>query len=89
MESIWIFNGATSRFASAVFENVEEAEKWIAKYKVTGVLTNYPINISVYDWAIQKGYFTPKKEEHISSEFIGKFSSASQDHFHYEDGIRS
>lgn len=86
IKSIWIFNGANSRFASGVFEEINEAEKWIEKYSLTGVLTKYPTNMSVYDWATENGFFTPKKEEHTSAEFIGKFSSASQDHFHYENG---
>jgi hypothetical protein len=86
VKNIWIFNGANSRFASGVFEDIEEAEKWIDKYKLTGMLTSYPINISVYNWAIENSFFTPRKGEHSSSEFIGKFSSASLEHFHYEDG---
>jgi hypothetical protein len=88
VENIWIFNGANSRFASGVFEDIDKAEEWISKNKLTGVLTSYPVNKGVYDWATENGFFSPKKEEHTSPEFIGKFSSASQDHFHYEEGIR-
>ncbi|SFF05899.1 hypothetical protein SAMN05518672_11510 [Chitinophaga sp. CF118] len=69
VKNIWIFNGANGRFASGVFEDIDEAEKWIGKYKLTGVLTNYPVNISVYDWATENGFFSPKREEHTSPEF--------------------
>lgn len=84
--SIWIFNGINSRFASGVFDTLEKAETWIAQNKLTGVLTNYPLNKGVYDWAVGNALFSPKSEEQKTPEFIGKFSSASQEHFHYEDG---
>ena len=86
--SVWIFNGVNSRFPSGVFFDVQAAETWINKNRLTGILTNYPINESVYDRAIGNGFFSPKTEEQKSPEFIGKFSSASQEHFHYEDGKR-
>lgn len=86
IESVWVFNGANSRFPSGVFVDIEIAEAWIGENRLTGVLTNYPVNKSIYDWATEKGFFSPKKEEQKSPEFIGKFSSASQEHFHYEDG---
>lgn len=58
----WLFNGANSCFSSGVFEDIEEAEKWIDKYGLTGVLTRYPVNISVYDWALENRFFSPKKK---------------------------
>lgn len=86
LPSVWIFNGINGRFASGVFDDLEKAETWIAQNKLTGVLTNYPLNKGVYDWAVEHTYFSPNSEEQKTSEFIGKFSSASQEHFHYEDG---
>ncbi|PSL47420.1 hypothetical protein CLV51_102267 [Chitinophaga niastensis] len=88
IENIWIFNGADSRFASGAFDDIKKAEEWISTNKLTGTLTNYPVNIGVYHWAIENEFFSPKKKEHTSPEFIGKFSSASQEHFHYEEGKR-
>jgi hypothetical protein len=85
-ESVWVFHGANGKFASGVFIEKMTAESWISANKLTGVLTEYPLNIGVYDWAIQEGYFKPKTEAHTSPEFIGKFTTASQEHFHYEDG---
>lgn len=86
LESVWVFHGADGRFASGIFVEKMAAERWISTNKLTGVLTEYPLNTGVYDWALQKGYFFPKTEEHTSSVFIGKFTTASQEHFHYEDG---
>lgn len=84
--SVWVFNGAKSKFPSAVFSSKELAEIWIAKYSLTGILTLYPIDISVYEWSQNKGYFTPQGDKQKSTEFIQCFSSASQEHYHYEDG---
>lgn len=83
---VWVFLGANSIFPGAVFSSKEKAEEWIKTYSLTGVLTMYPVDQSVYDWAITKGYFKAKKEHETSSQFIQSFSSASQDHFHYENG---
>jgi hypothetical protein len=33
---------------------------------------------------IEKGYFAPKTEEQASPNFIANFSSASQEHYHFE-----
>ena len=85
-DAVWVFNGAKSHTPSAVFRHRSDAEEWISTHKLTGMLTLYPVDRPVYDWAIQKGYFTPKKDYQSSGEFIGRFSSASQEHYHYEDG---
>lgn len=84
---IWIFHGINGRFSSGVFTTREKAEEWITANKLTGVLTAYPQDKGVYDWAIESGVFNPVKEEHCTPEFIGKFTSASQEHYHYENGV--
>ena len=87
--TVWVFHGTKGSFASGVFSSLEKAEKWISHNHLSGVLTEYPINIGVYDWALEKGYFTPKRVDQKSPEFIQKFSDARQTHFHYENGINS
>jgi hypothetical protein len=37
---------------------------------------------------MDQGVFTPKKESELASEFIGRFSTAAQEHHHYENGFR-
>jgi hypothetical protein len=86
-QHVWIFNGANSQFPSGVFTSKELADIWIKKHGLTGVLTLYPIDNGTYDWAIEEGMFTPRKDHEFSPAFIGKFSSASQEHFHYFDGL--
>ncbi|CAK15314.1 hypothetical protein PSEEN2510 [Pseudomonas entomophila L48] len=50
------------------------------------MLTQYPVGISVYEWAIENGHFHVKREKEKSPAFIQKFSSAAQAHFHFERG---
>lgn len=84
---VWIFNGSNSRFPSGVFLSKSLAKEWIQYNKLTGVLTLYPVNISVYDWAIKNGLFVPSSEEQKTPEFVQKFSSGSQEHYHFENGV--
>ncbi|MEJ1164413.1 hypothetical protein V9K97_11960 [Variovorax sp. CCNWLW186] len=86
MNSVWVFNGAGGRFPSAIFEEKSEAEEWIRKHRLTGVLTKYPVGTSVYQWALETDNFKIKNERDQSPEFIQKFSSAAQEHMHYENG---
>ena len=85
--SMWIFNGDNSRFPSGVFSSIEQGVKFIKKYKLSGILTEYPVDIGCYDWEVKEGYFVPKKPEHFTSEFIGKFSPGYTRHFHFKEGL--
>jgi len=89
---VWIFNGSQGRFPGGVFTDVEKAEEWILQHQLTGVLTKYPVNRGCLDWAIENGITNLKPEQLAEKRcdpgFIGSFSTASQDHFHYENGTR-
>jgi hypothetical protein len=85
MDEVWVFNGGGT-FPAAVFRSKEDAEEWIRRERLSGTLTKYPVGVSVYSWAVSKGHFVPKKPEHATPEFIARFSSAGQEHYHYEDG---
>jgi uncharacterized protein (DUF433 family) len=80
---VWVFDGHNARFPSAVFSTFEVANEWITDNSLSGVLTKYPVDISVFDSCIKLGLFKPKREEHFSPEFIQRFSSAHQEHYHY------
>ena len=87
LDSVWVFNGGIkSNFPGGVFTKKELAEEWIRKNALTGTLTRYPLNIGVYEWAVSNGAFKPKRDDQRTPFFIGRFSSASQEHHHYEDG---
>ncbi len=73
---------------AAVFSSKEHADEWIENNKLSGSLTAYPLDQSVYDWVISNGLFKPKFPSQSSSEFIQRFSSAYAEHFHYEKGIQ-
>lgn len=86
MHCVWVFNGAGGHFPSAIFEEKSAAEDWISERRLTGVLTKYPVGVSVYQWALESGVFEVKREKESSPEFIQTFSSAAQEHMHYENG---
>lgn len=83
-ETVWVFNGVRNHFSSGVFRSKRQAEDWINRPALVGTLTEYPLDVGIYEWAIQSGAFVPKHEHHHSPGFIGNFSSAAQQHIHYE-----
>jgi hypothetical protein len=88
MDGVWLFNGdGGGSFPAAVFTTRAAAEEWIAGHRLTGCLTKYPLDIGVYEWAIERGAFKLKHEYQTEPKFIGRFSSASMEHDHYEDGL--
>lgn len=87
-ESVWVFSGEKNHFPSGVFRSQQEAEAWIHHHNLAGTLTQYPVGVGVYEWAVESGRFKPKYDKHRTPEFIANFSSATQQHFHY-DGVRS
>lgn len=86
IEEIWIFSGAGGRFPSGVFRDKRLAMNWIRERSLTGVLTLYPVDVGTYEWAIANGHFHVSKSAQSTPEFIQMFSSANQDHVHFEDG---
>jgi hypothetical protein len=83
---VWVFHGAGAQFASGVFASRADAESWIARNQLTGLLTAYPVGVGVYDWAVDSGEFKVTKDKHRHPQFIGSFTSGAQEHFHYENG---
>jgi hypothetical protein len=84
--SVWVFNGGGG-FPSGVFTSKERAEEWILRNRLNGILSQYPLDTGVYDWSVEKGYFRPKRDDQKTPRFIGRFSSAYMEHYHYEDGV--
>ena len=86
MQQVWVFNGG-GPFPSGVFSDRDKAEAWIAEHGLTGTLTLYPLDIGVYQWAIENGYFTPKRDDQQSAKFVERFT-CGHEHYHYENGKR-
>ncbi len=87
---VWVFSGVKGKFPGAIFSDLLKAEEWILKYKLSGLLTKYPIDQGCFDWAIEKG-ITNLREDKLAekkndADFIGSFSTASQEHYHYLNG---
>ncbi|MEO9477236.1 MAG: hypothetical protein ABJG41_16945 [Cyclobacteriaceae bacterium] len=89
-KTVWIFNGAGGQLPSGVFEELEEAKNWINENLLTGTLTECPINIGVFDWAEQADLINMKPEKLDEKRndpfFVGTFTTASMNHFHFENG---
>jgi hypothetical protein len=86
---VWIFSGEGAAFPGGVFSSLESAESWIHTHQLSGVLTAYPVDIGVYEWALARGTFRVTKDKHAMPSFIGGFSSAYLEHYHYKAGQRS
>lgn len=85
-EYIYVFIGEESNVPSGVFSSYDKGEKWIKDNLLNGSLNELPLDISVYQWAIDKEYFEPKKEYQKEARFIQRFTSASINHWHFENG---
>ena len=85
--SVWIFLGDRARWPSGVFSSRESAVRWVAEHRLTGMITEYPVDVGVYDWAVATGTFRPSRPLHSSSGFVGGFTTAAQEHGHFTDGI--
>lgn len=83
---VWIFNGSKGKFPGGVFRSLNIAENWIRSHRLTGVLTGYPLDIGSFEWANANGLVSSKAKAQADRDFIGSFSSASFEHYHYEAG---
>ncbi len=83
-ETVWLFQGNRVSQPSAACSELGRAVHIIAQRSLSGLLTEYPLNEGVYDWAVRRGFYRPKGEP--DPIFIGKFTSASQKHYHFEHG---
>jgi hypothetical protein len=84
--AVWVFVGNRARFPSAVFAKKADADRWIRSRRVSGTLTRYPLDTAIYDWAVGRRIFTPKGPRQATPDFVARFTSAAQKHFHYDAG---
>jgi len=83
---IWVFVGSNAKFPSGIFTEEAYAQDWIKKYRLSGVLTLYPLDRGIYDWAINNNTFSVKNDSEMTPKFIQRFTSAVQEHYHFENG---
>ena len=89
MERVFVFNGEGGQFPAGIFTELDAAKLWIKKYALSGILNVYPLNIGIYDWAIEHGFFQVKNVGQSKSSFVGKFTCAAIEHYHFENGEMS
>src|SRR6266849_10802351 len=91
--TLWVFTTSAEAqvpdmfLPVAVFDTLQRGTQWAADKAASGTLTEYPINVSAYDWAIANGYFKPRRADQRAAHFIETFSDASQAHCHFEKGV--
>lgn len=83
---IWVFNGDNGQFPSAIFREKNDAIQWIQDNSLSGILTKYPVDIPLFDWAIENGFFTPKNELQQGANTKANFSSSHLEHYHFVCG---
>ena len=85
--AVWIFVSPGAQFPGGAFSSRERAEEWIAARRLTGVLTAYPLDEGCFDWAHRVGAVTGRaRNRGDEPAFVGGFTSAVQEHYHYHDG---
>lgn len=86
---VWVFNGER-RFPGGVFSTLEAAESWIRLHRLSGIVTAYPLDEGCWDWALRTGRHSLSearlRQKQADAAWIGGFSTAYQEHYHYEDG---
>ena len=83
---IYVFIGNQGKLPGGVFSTRPLAEEWIQINKLSGRLTEYPIDLGVYDWAVGTGRVRKLQASYCTPDIVGGFSS-HLDHWHFEDGL--
>jgi hypothetical protein len=90
--TVWVFTGRRGAFPGGVFRSLDLAEPWIRQHRLSGTLTAYPLDQGCFDWADAAGCTGLSRDKlalkRQDPDFIGSFSTAAQEHFHYENGAR-
>lgn len=86
VRSVFVFNGSRADFPAGVFSDRELAIAWIKRHGLSGTLTEYPVDVGIYDWATENGHFKPKRAEQETPLFMQGFTSAAQWHVHFVNG---
>lgn len=58
---VYVFMGEAANYPAGIFESKEKAEEVIKRYSLTGILSLYPIDMLLYNWAIEKKFSISKR----------------------------
>lgn len=84
--SVFLFQAENATYTSAVFSAYKLAQTWVYENALSGVIMEYPLDISSYDWSVAKNYFKVKSPIDKSPVFIGSFVSAYQLQWRFKHG---
>ncbi|WP_089605142.1 DUF7710 domain-containing protein [Acinetobacter piscicola] len=84
--SVFLFQAENASYTSAVFSSYKLAQTWVYENGLSGVIMEYPLDVSSYDWSISKNYFKVKSPIDKSPVFIGSFVSTYQLQWHFQHG---
>jgi hypothetical protein len=59
---------------------------WIARHRLTGILTEYLVGDGCYDLAIREGHFVLSRSEHGTPPHVARFAPSRTTHIHVRDG---
>lgn len=88
LSKAWVFLGEGARIPSGIFSDEEKAKEWIASNRLTGLLSEFPVDMGVLDWAIRYAGFNPSDEKRADPSYVARFTSGAVKHFHFENGSR-
>ena len=82
---IWVFNGSRANaqvgLPGGIFTDKSLADAWIARHKLTGVLTAYPLNEGCFDWAVAN-HLVNMRAEKLNNQGDGTLYDRTE--FHYD-----
>lgn len=84
LQFIWVIQSSIDLNIIGCFMKKEDAEKFIHQHELKCILTQFPVDSSVYDWVIQHDFWQPKFDSQKTARFIGAFSSAYLQHEHFK-----
>lgn len=85
--TVWVFHGDGAQHASGVFTSKERALAWIEHHGLTGLLTEYPLDVGAFDDALARGLFSPSQQHHGTPKHIAQFSPGRTEHLHVSNGV--
>ena len=65
---------------TGVFSSYEQAVRWIEKHKLVGYLGEFPIDVGVYDWAMQLDYYKRNTRLNFDRQ---NFATGLLNHYHF------
>lgn len=86
-QAVFVFHGTGSQFGNAVFSSVEQAAAWIARHKLTGLLTAYDLDEPAYDRLKREDRLPRFRRSSEESEIVQRFCDGSR-HWRFFLGLR-